>query len=154
MTPLRVALILMAICGVAAWQVTIIPESAIQMAVGPTLVPAVIVGALTLFSVLYGISAWRGRQVDESLAPEQTPMPGSQRRMLTLLMGGVLFMALVDLIGFVIPATLCGMCIAKAFDAQFGWKSTSICVSISAFFWWLFAILLGVGLGPALPFGF
>ena len=131
MTPLRVALILMAICGVAAWQVTIIPGSAIQMAVGPTLVPAVIVGALTLFSVLYGISAWRGRQVDESLAPEQTP-----------------------LIGFVIPATLCGMCIAKAFDAPFGWKSTSICVSISAFFWWLFAILLGVGLGPALPFGF
>jgi hypothetical protein len=112
------------------------------------------VGALTLFSVLYGISAWRGRQVDESLAPEQTPLPGSQRRMLTLLMGGVLFMALVDLIGFVIPATLCGMCIAKAFDAPFGWKSTSICVSISAFFWWLFAILLGVGLGPALPFGF
>ena len=154
MTPLRVALILMAICGVAAWQVTIIPESAIQMAVGPTLVPAVIVGALTLFSVLYGISAWRGRQVDESLASEQTPLPGSQRRMLTLLMGGVLFMALVDLIGFVIPATLCGMCIAKAFDAPFGWKSTSICVSISAFFWWLFAILLGVGLGPALPFGF
>jgi hypothetical protein len=154
MTPLRLALILMAICGVAAWQVTIIPESAIQMAVGPTLVPAVIVGALTLFSVLYGISAWRGRQVDESLAPEQTPLPGSQRRMLTLLMGGVLFMALVDLIGFVIPATLCGMCIAKAFDAPFGWKSTSICVSISAFFWWLFAILLGVGLGPALPFGF
>jgi hypothetical protein len=104
--------------------------------------------------VLYGISAWRGRQVDESLAPEQTPLPGSQRRMLTLLLGGVLFMALVDLIGFVIPATLCGMCIAKAFDAPFGWKSTSICVSISAFFWWLFAILLGVGLGPALPFGF
>ena len=154
MTPLRVALILMAICGVAAWQVTVIPESAIQMAVGPTLVPAVIVGALTVFSVLYGLSAWRGRQVDESLAPEQTPLPGSQRRMLTLLMGGVLFMALVDLIGFVIPATLCGMCIAKAFDAPFGWKSTSICVSISAFFWWLFAILLGVGLGPALPFGF
>ena len=154
MTPLRVALILMAICGVAAWQVTIIPESAIQMAVGPTLVPAVIVGALTLFSVLYGISAWRGRQVDESLAPEQTPLPGSQRRMLTLLIGGVLFMALVDLIGFVIPATLCGMCIAKAFDAPFGVKSMGICVSISAFFWWLFAILLGVGLGPALPFGF
>jgi len=154
MNPRRVALILLAICGVAAWQVTVIPESAIQMAVGPVLVPAVIVGALTLFSVLYGISAWRGRQVDESLAPEQTPLPGSQRRMLTLLFGGVLFMALVDLIGFVIPATLCGMCIAKAFDAPFGWKSTSICVSISAFFWWLFAILLGVGLGPALPFGF
>jgi hypothetical protein len=154
MTPWRVALILMAICGVAAWQVTVIPESAIQMAVGPTLVPAVIVGALTVFSVLYGLSAWRGRQVDESLAPEQTPLPGSQRRMLTLLIGGVLFMALVDLIGFVIPATLCGMCIAKAFDAPFGWKSTSICVSIAAFFWWLFAILLGVGLGPALPFGF
>jgi hypothetical protein len=154
MNPSRVALILLAICGVAAWQVTVIPESAIQMAVGPVLVPAVIVGALTLFSVLYGISAWRGRQVDESLAPEQTPLPGSQRRMATLLIGGVLFMALVDFIGFVIPATLCGMCIAKAFDAPFGRKSLAICGGVSAFFWWLFAIVLGVGLGPALPFGF
>ena len=51
MTPSRVALIMIAICGVAAWQVTVIPESAIQMAVGPVLVPAVIVGALTLFRV-------------------------------------------------------------------------------------------------------
>jgi hypothetical protein len=154
MTPSRVALILIAICGVAAWQVTVIPESAIQMTVGPVLVPAVIVGALSVFSVLYGISAWRGRQVDESLAPEQTPLPGSQRRMITLLLGGLLFMALVDFIGFVIPATLCGMCIAKAFDAPFGLKSLSVCGGISAFFWWLFAIVLGVGLGPALPFGF
>ena len=154
MTPSRVALILLVVFAVAAWQVTLIPESAIQMAVGPVLVPAVIVGALTLFSVLYGISAWRGRQVDESLAPEQTPLPGSQSRMITLLIGGLLFMALVDFVGFVIPATLCGMCIAKAFDAAFGWKSLSICGVIAAFFWWLFAVVLGVGLGPALPFFF
>ena len=45
MTPLRVALLLAAVCAVAGWQVTLIPESAIQMAVGPVLVPAVAAAA-------------------------------------------------------------------------------------------------------------
>ena len=35
MNPLRVALILAALCGVAAWQVGVIPESLMQMTLGP-----------------------------------------------------------------------------------------------------------------------
>jgi hypothetical protein len=154
MTPLRVALILIAICCVAAWQVTVIPESLMQMTVGATLVPAVIVGGLALVSVLYGISAWRGRQVDDSLEEGHTALPGANGRLLTLLAGGAVFMALVGPLGFVIPATLCGMCIAKAFDGPFGPKSLMICGAIALIFWTLFARILGVGLGPALPFGF
>ncbi|NBP45029.1 MAG: tripartite tricarboxylate transporter TctB family protein, partial [Betaproteobacteria bacterium] len=39
MTPFRLSLALLAVCAVAIWQVTLIPESLMQMAVGPTLVP-------------------------------------------------------------------------------------------------------------------
>ncbi len=40
MTPFRVGLILLAVSAVAAWQATVIPESLMQMTVGPTLPPA------------------------------------------------------------------------------------------------------------------
>lgn len=152
MTPLHVALVLAILCGVAAWQVSVIPESLMQMTVGPTLVPAVVVGGLALLVLLYGLSAVRGQQVDESHAEDQTPLPGSTTRLLSLLAGGVAFMALVGPLGFVIPGALCGMGVARAFDAPVGLKSALVCTGIASVFWLLFAQVLGVGLGPALPF--
>jgi hypothetical protein len=143
MTPVRLALLLLAVCGVAAWQVTVIPPSLMQMTVGPVLAPAAIVAALTLVALLYGWSAWRGRQVD-----------GATTRMLSLLGGGVAFITLVIPLGFVLPGTLCGMCIARAFDAPFNGKSLLICGLIASVFWFVFARLLGVGLGSALPWLF
>mgnify|MGYP000013344765 FL=1 len=154
MNPLRVALILAALCGVAAWQVGVIPESLMQMTVGPTLVPAVVVGGLSVFTLLYGLSAWRGQQADESLQEDQQPLPGANRRLVFLLGGGLTFMALVVPLGFVVPATLCGMGVARAFDAPLGLKSALLCGAIAALFWLLFAQVLGVGLGPALPWLF
>jgi hypothetical protein len=47
MTPLHVAIALALLCGVGAWQVTVIPESLMQMTVGPTLVPAAVVAGLS-----------------------------------------------------------------------------------------------------------
>ncbi len=154
MTPLRVALVLAALCGVAAWQVGVIPESLMQMTVGPTLVPAVVVGGLTVLTLLYGLSAWRGQQADESLQDDQQPLPGANRRLVFLLGGGLAFMALVVPLGFVVPATLCGMGVARAFDAPLGLKSALLCGAIATVFWLLFAQVLGVGLGPALPWLF
>ena len=151
MTPVRVALLLAALCGVAAWQVTVIPESMMQMTVGPVLAPGVIVAALSVFAVLYGLSAWRGHQTDEAQAPDQSPLPGTNTRVLSLLGGGVAFIALVIPLGFVVPATLCGMGVARAFDAPLGLKSALVCAAIASSFWVVFAQLLGVGLGPALP---
>ena len=83
MTPFRVALLLLTLCGVAAWQVSVIPQSMMHMTVGPVLAPGVIVAALSAFAVLYGLSAWRGRQTDESQAPDQSPLPGANQRMLS-----------------------------------------------------------------------
>jgi hypothetical protein len=150
MTPLRVARLLGLLCGESPCQAYEIPESAIQMAVGPSLVPAAIVGLLSLTCTLYSISAWRGRQIDESLAEGAQPLPGGLARLAFLVTGGLVFMAGVSLAGFVVPAALCGMCIARAFDAPLGWKSALICSAIALVFWSLFSLVLGVALGPAL----
>jgi hypothetical protein len=105
-------------------------------------------------ALLYGLSAWRGRQVDLSHDEGQAPLPGAASRLLSLLGGGVAFIVLVIPLGFVLPGTLCGMCIARAFDAPFNSKSLLICGLIAGVFWFVFARLLGVGLGPALPWLF
>lgn len=154
MTPLHVAIALALLCGVAAWQVSVIPESLMQMAVGPSLVPAVVVGGLSVLSLLYGISALRGRQVDESHAEDQSALPGATTRLLSLLGAGVAFMLLIGPLGFILPGTLCGMGVARAFDAPLRFKSFAICAAIASSFWLLFAVVLGVGLGPALPWLF
>lgn len=148
-TALVISVVLALLVGVAAWQVTRIPESAIRMAVGPSLVPALVVAALAVSVVAYVASLWKGRQ------PLETgPEPGDAVRVLSLVGGGATFVAGVTWLGFVIPATLCGMGVARAFDARLGWRSALVCACISGTFWLVFAGVLGVGLGPALPFGF
>lgn len=154
MTPLRVAAVLAAIGLVAAWQLTLIPESAIQMTVGARVVPAVVVGMIIVLTVLYAVSAWRGKQVDESREEGQEPLPGSSMRLVALLGAGVAFMVGLPWLGFVLPATVCGMCVARSFDAPFNGKSALICGAIALVFWVLFSRILGVALGPASPFGF
>ena len=154
MKPLHIAIGLLAVCLVGAWQVTLIPQSPMQMAVGPSLVPGVVVAGLFLLALLYGISAIRGRQVDESHAEDQTPLPGATTRLLSLLGGGVVFIALIGPLGFIIPGTLCGMGVARSFDAPIGFQSLGICAAIATTFWLLFAVVLGVGLGPGLPWLF
>lgn len=154
MKPVHIALALAILFGVAAWQVAVIPESLMQMAVGPSLVPAAVVAGLGLLALLYGISAARGRQVDESHAEDQSALPGANTRLMSLLAGGVAFMALIGPLGFIVPGTLCGMGVARAFDAPLGLKSLAICAAIATCFWLLFAVVLGVGLGPALPWFF
>jgi len=153
MRPVHLALGLLALCAVALWQVTVIPQSLMRMTVGPVLAAAAVAIGLTVVSALYGLSALRGGQVDESQAPEQSALPGSGARLLFLLSGGLVFAGTVTVAGFVLPATVCGMLVARAFDAPAGLRSLLVCGGIATAFWMLFALLLGVGLGPALPLG-
>ena len=150
MKPIRLAALLLLLCAAAAWQVTQIPQSSLQSAVGPVLVPALVVGALAVLALAYGASALRGHQPDESHAAGQEPLPGANARLLSLLAGGLAFGVLVGPLGFVIPATLCGMGVARAFDAPLGWRSAAVCGAVAVSFWLVFALWLGVGLGPAL----
>lgn len=154
MTPLRLGFVFAVICAIAFWQLGDIGQSAIEMALGPAAVPKAVVALLALMTVIYIVSAWRGRQVDESHEPEQSALPGAGLRLVSMFGGGVLFIASVTWMGFVLPAAACGVCVARAFDAPFGIKSIAICTCISAVLWVVFAKVLGVGLGPATPFGF
>ena len=137
---------LLLLVGVAGWQVGLIPESAIRMSVGPALVPGLVVGMLGLAAATYAVSAWRGRQPMDDDAE-----PGSLARVISLLGGGVVFMVGVHWLGFILPAAFCGMGVARAFDAPLGWRSAVVCGVVATVFWLVFARLLGVGLGPALP---
>lgn len=136
---------------VAAWQVFLIPESAIQMAVGAREVPAGVVLLLGGIIAVYAAGAWLGRQPDLRGEDGKDPAPGALWRTLWLLGGGAAFMVLVQPLGFVVPAALCGVGVARAFDAPLSWGTGLICLLISAVFWGVFAGVLGVGLGPALP---
>lgn len=148
-TLLGVVIALAVLVGVAGWQVMIIPESAIRMAVGPQLVPALAVAALAVGTVAYVLSAWRGRQ-----PLEVDPEPGALIRFGSLVGGGIVFVAGVPWLGFVLPATACGMGVARAFDEPFSGRSALVCGAIAVVFWLVFARLLGVGLGPAFPLAF
>jgi hypothetical protein len=153
MTPTRFGAVLALICVVAAWQLGAIGESAIQMAVGASAVPRMVVALLALLTILYTLSAWRGGQVDESQGEDQSALPGSTERLLSLMAAGLVFMVGLPWLGFIAPATACGMCVARAFDAPFSPKSALISVVIAGCFWYLFAQVLGVGLGAATPLG-
>lgn len=134
---------------VAAWQAFVIPESAIQMAVGAREVPAGVVLFLGFIIVLYGVGAWRGRQPDQRGEDGQGPESGAVARMLWLLGGGAAFMLLVQPLGFVVPAALCAAGVARAFDAPWSLRMVGVCGLIAGVFWAAFAAGLGVGLGPA-----
>lgn len=152
--PRIVSLLLGAAWCVAAWQVFLIPESAIQMTVGAREVPATVVLLLGIVIVAYGWGAWRGRQPDLLGEGGQPPEPGARLRVGWLLGGGAAFMTLVGPLGFIVPATLCGVGVARAFDAPLSWRTGVVCGLIAGVFWVTFAAGLGVGLGPAfqLPF--
>lgn len=149
--PRLVSLLLGVAWCVAAWQAFLIPESAIQMAVGARAAPLAVVAFLGVIVLAYALGAWRGRQPDQLAEGGQEPLPGAAARMLWLLGGGLAFVSLVQTLGFIVPAALCGVGVARAFDAALSWRTGVICLIIAAVFWVVFAAGLGVGLGPALP---
>jgi hypothetical protein len=71
-----------------------------------------------------------------------------------MLGGGLAFIVLAKLIGFLIPAALCGLGVAMAFDAKFNVKTLSMVFVIAGVFWTLFSAILGVDLGPILQLPF
>lgn len=149
LTPRLLSLLLVAVWAVAAWQVHLIPESMIRMTVGARETPAVVVGLLGILILAYGISALRGRQVDLLAGDGEPPEVGAAWRVAYLLGGGVAFIGLVPILGFIPPAALCALAVARAFDTPLSWRALLLSVTIAAVFWGVFAGLLGVGLGPA-----
>ena len=149
-----VASFLLVFCGVAVWQVLSIPESTMYSEVGPVLAPSVLVALLSLLGVFYLFSAISSKAPDCVHQEEEQPLPGGSRRVLYLLGGGFAFIFLTKLIGFLIPATLCGLGVSMAFDAKFNIRTILMVLAIAGAFWTLFSAILGVDLGPLVNFSF
>ncbi len=146
--------LLLVLCAIGIWQVTVIPESTMYSEVGPILAPSVVVGALTILGIIYLLTSLKGKSPDCIESEEEIPLVDSNQRIFYFLISGMLFILLIKPIGFLIPATICGIGVAKSFDAPFKAKTFLICASIALVFWGLFSALLGVDLGPIfkLPF--
>jgi hypothetical protein len=149
-----VASFLLVFCGVAIWQVLSIPESTMYSEVGPVLAPSILVALLSLLGVFYLLSTISSKAPDCVHHEDERPLPGGSKRVMFLLGGGLAFILLTKLIGFLIPATLCGLGVSMAFDAKFNTKTILMVLAIAGAFWTLFSALLGVDLGPLVNFSF
>lgn len=149
-----VASFLLVFCGVAIWQVLSIPESTMYSEVGPVLAPSILVALLSLLGVFYLLTTISSKAPDCIHHEDEKPLPGGSRRVMYLLGGGLAFILLTKLIGFLIPATLCGLGVSMAFDAKFNIKTILMVFAIAGAFWTLFSALLGVDLGPLVNFSF
>lgn len=149
-----IASFLLVFCVLAVWQVLSIPESTIQSEVGPILAPAILVSLLSLLGVFYLLSAINNKAPDCIHEENERPLKGGSKRVSFLLGGGLSFILLAKLIGFLIPATLCGLGVAMAFDAKLNIKTLLMVFAIAAAFWTLFSAILGVDLGPLISLNF
>ena len=149
-----IASFLLVFCAVAIWQVFSIPESTIQSEVGPILAPSILVALLSLLGVFYLLSAISNKAPDCIHQEEERPLKGGSTRVLYLLGGGLAFILFAKLIGFLIPAAICGLGVSMAFDAKFNVKTLLMVFAIAGAFWTLFSAILGVDLGPLVNFSF
>lgn len=151
MSPRVLAGLLLALVGVAAWQVTVIPVSPMYAEVGATLVPAVVTGLLGLLSLIYAALAALNRVPDATGEPGQEPLPGSMKRLAYFAGACLVFTGLVAHLGFWLAGTLGAAGVARAFDAPLGLRTLAGSAAIALAFWALFALLLGIDLGPFVP---
>ena len=149
-----IASFLLVFCAIAVWQVFSIPESTIQSEVGPILAPSILVALLSLLGVFYLLTTISNKAPDCTHQAEDRPLKGGSTRVLYMLGGGLAFIMLAKVIGFLIPAALCGLGVSMAFDAKFNLKTLLMVFGIAGAFWVLFSAILGVDLGPIvqLPF--
>ena len=149
-----IASFLLVFCAVAIWQVFSIPESTIQSEVGPILAPSILVALLSLLGVFYLLSAISNKAPDCIHQEEERPLKGGSTRLLYLLGGGLAFILFAKLIGFLIPAAICGLGVSMAFDAKFNVKTLLMVFAIAGAFWTWFSAILGVDLGPLVNLSF
>lgn len=142
------SVLLLVFCTVGIWQVTEIPQSTMFTEVGPILAPSVVIGVLTLLGIFYLISSLKDRSPDCITNEDEAPQPQGNLRIFYFLASGLIFIVLIKPIGFVVSAALCGVGVARSFDAPINLKTFFICELIALSFWTLFSVLLGVDLGP------
>lgn len=153
---LGVALFVLALGGLAAWQASVIPTSPIYAQVGPKAVPYLVAAALLLLGAALTAAALRGgwsRDIEELQGA-----PPANLRALGLLLAGLLAnLALIGPFGFTIAATAQFALVAAAFGSRSHLRNLGIAFAVALGAYALFVKLLGVNIGAgvveALVFG-
>ena len=153
---LGVALFVLALGGLAAWQASVIPTSPIYAQVGPKAVPYLVAGALLLLGAALTAAALRGgwsRDIEELQGA-----PPANLRALGLLLAGLLAnLALIGPFGFTVAATAQFALVAAAFGSRSHLRNLGIAFAVALGAYALFVKLLGVNIGAgvveALVFG-
>jgi putative tricarboxylic transport membrane protein len=142
------ALALLAVVGIAAWQVVLIPVPPSFTAVGPTVMPAAVVAVLALLALAYLVQGLRGRSPDKLHDETEGPLPGRLRRAGWLTLGLLSILLLTPYAGIGAAGVAAFVLVARAFDSNRWLRDLLIAIATSFSLWYLFDRLLGVKLGP------
>ncbi len=146
----RLSLIYLAAGILSIWQVTVIPVSPMYAAVGASLVPGLVAVLFTVLVLGYGLQSMKGTTPDAALDEDEAALPEGPKRFAYFFGGCLLFVLLIQPLGFLIAGTASALGIARSFDAPIRLKSIVICFLITVSFWVLFDLVLSVDLGPIL----
>lgn len=145
--PVCMGLALLALAALAAWQVGLIPEPPVFAAVGPAVMPRILVAALAGLSVLYLAMSLLGRSSDVMLDEHESPLPGRQGRVAWMIAGLAALLGLTPLLGIGLAGVIAFVSIARAFDSRRWGRDLFVGAIVSFAVWGLFDRLLGVPLG-------
>lgn len=145
--PVCMGLVLLALAALAAWQVGQIPEPPVFAAVGPAVMPKILVAVLAGLSVLYLAMSLLGRSSDARLDEHESPLPGRQGRVAWMIAGLAALLGLTPVLGIGLAGVLAFASIARAFDSERWGRDLLVGAIVSFAVWGLFDRLLGVSLG-------
>ncbi len=134
-----------ALAGVLALQVLVIPSSPLYARVGPTVFPWIAVTALGALGVVLAIQGFLG-----GWAHEEPPGPTDAAGGLWFLGGLVVQVATIEWIGFILASTLLVVCTARAFDSTRIVRDALVGFALATIAYIGFDKLLGYRIGSGL----
>ena len=141
-----VALGVVALAGVTAWQTTSIPTSPAYAQIGPRVfawgvaLGLVLLGGVLLFQALTG--RWAAEEEDAAEVDWSA---------LAWLLGGLfLNIVLIETLGFVVASTVLFVCVARAFGSAQWVRNAGIAVVFALVTYLGFAKLLGISIGAGI----
>jgi putative tricarboxylic transport membrane protein len=143
---LLVAIGVLVLSAVAAYQTTVIPVSPLYAKVGPTIFPWIVSAGLAFLGAALLIEALRGGWTHEA----ELQGPIDRHALGWVLAGLVLNVALIKFLGFIIASTLMFCCVARGFGSTRPLRDAGIAIVFAAITYFGFARLLGINIGGGL----
>jgi putative tricarboxylic transport membrane protein len=141
-----IAVGVLALAGVVAWQTVLIPVSPLYAKVGPTVMPAMaalgiaVLGLLLLAAALTG--GWQPG-AEKEVAPDRTAL-------LWVAAGLALNVVLIGPAGFTIASVILFACVARAFGSRSALRDIGIGAAFALVAYFGFAKTLGINIGSGL----